>query len=419
MYDPPVPFDPGGGLPPRLNGGLHGRGEKIMPVFKYTGYDHQGLKTEGVIEADGRRDAILKIKTKGIFPREITEAVTHGKRIFSRKPSPLVLAGITRRLSTLLSSGVPLIDAFSALSSEQKGDWRNILLDIKEALAGGASLARAMQAHPSIFPDFYTGMIAAGETSGKLTDVLLKLADFLERDINLRNKIKTALIYPAFMACVSIAIVLFLFTFVIPKITRIFEESSASLPLITIILIWVSAGLKKFWWLLLALAGGGAVLFRRIRRTRKDLVDAVLLRDPSGVLMGLYMLRFTMTMGFLLSGGLPILNAMQLTSKATGNTVLEKKILAAQELVSQGARLSASLEGFPPTLLQIIATGEQTGKLPEVLKRTADSYESEFDRKLQAGISILEPVLILAMGLIVGFIVLAVLLPIFELNQMM
>ncbi len=390
-----------------------------MPVFKYRGYDHQGLKTEGVIEADGQRDAALKIKTKGILPKEITEVVPGRRRIFFKKLSPLVLAGITRRLSTLLSSGVPLIDAFSALSSEQKGDWRNILLDIKEGLAGGASLARAMQAHPSVFPDFYTGMISAGENSGKLTDVLLKLADFLESDINLKNKIKTALIYPAFMACVSIAIVLFLFTFVIPKITKIFEESSASLPLITIILIWISAALKNFWWLLLALAAGGVILFRRIRKTRKDLIDSILLKDPTGVLMGLYMLRFTMTMGFLLSGGLPILKAMQLTSKATGNTVLEKKILAAQELVSQGARLSSSLEGFPPTLLQIIATGEQTGRLPEVLKRTADSYESEFDRKLQAGISILEPSLILAMGLIVGFIVLAVLLPIFELNQMM
>jgi general secretion pathway protein F len=276
-----------------------------------------------------------------------------------------------------------------------------------------------MQAYPAIFPDFYTGMIAAGESSGKLTEVLLKLADYLESELNIRNKITTALVYPAFMAFVSIGIVLFLFTFVIPKITKIFEETSASLPFVTIILIWISSALKNFWWLLVALAAGAVFLFRKIKRTNRALIDSMLLKEPTGILMGLYMLRFSMTMGFLLSGGLPILKAMQLTSKATGNVVLENKIMAAQTRVSQGAKLSSSLEGFPPTLLQLISTGEQTGKLPQVLEKTAESYESEFDRKLQRVISLLEPVMILVMGLVVGFIVVSVLLPIFEMNQVM
>lgn len=390
-----------------------------MPVFKYRGYTQTGSSSEGVIEADGQKDASVKLKSKGIFPKEITESLPSGKKFFSGKTSPLTLANITRRLSTLLSSGVPLIEAISALSSEQKGEWRNILTDLKDSLAGGSSLARATQSCPEIFPDFYSGMIAAGESSGKLTEVLLKLSDYLETELNIRNKITTALVYPAFMAFVSIGIVLFLFTFVIPKITKIFEETSASLPFVTIILIWISSALKNFWWLLLALAAGSVVLFRKIRRTNRALIDSMLLKDPTGILTGLYMLRFSMTMGFLLSGGLPILKAMQLTSKATGNVVLENKIMAAQTRVSQGARLSASLEGFPPTLLQIISTGEQTGKLPEVLQKTAESYESEFDRKLQRVISLLEPALILVMGLVVGFIVVSVLLPIFEMNQVM
>jgi general secretion pathway protein F len=390
-----------------------------MPVFKYRGYDQNGSASEGVIEADGQKDASIKLKSKGIFPKDITESLPSGKNFFLRKYSPLTLANITRRLSTLLSAGVPLIEAISALSSEQKGEWRNILTDLKDRLAGGSSFSRAMQAYPAIFPDFYTGMIAAGESSGKLTEVLLKLADYLESELNIKNKITTALVYPAFMAFVSIAIVLFLFTFVIPKITKIFEETSASLPFVTIILIWISSALKNFWWLLLALAAGAVFLFRRIKRTNRALIDSMLLKEPTGILMGLYMLRFSMTMGFLLSGGLPILKAMQLTSKATGNVVLENKIMAAQTRVSQGAKLSSSLEGFPPTLLQLISTGEQTGKLPEVLQKTAESYESEFDRKLQRVISLLEPVLILVMGLVVGFIVVSVLLPIFEMNQVM
>lgn len=390
-----------------------------MPVYKYRGYNQTGSASEGVIEADGQKDASIKLKSKGILPKEITESLPSGKRFFSKKFTPLTLANITRRLSTLLSAGVPLIEAISALSAEQKGEWRNILTDLKDRLAGGSSFARAMQAYPSIFPDFYTGMIAAGESSGKLTEVLLKLADYLESELNIRNKITTALVYPAFMAVVSIGIVLFLFTFVIPKITKIFEETSASLPFVTIILIWISSALKNFWWLLVALAAGAVFLFRKIKRTNRALIDSMLLKEPTGILMGLYMLRFSMTMGFLLSGGLPILRAMQLTSKATGNVVLENKIMAAQTRVSQGAKLSSSLEGFPPTLLQLISTGEQTGKLPEVLEKTAESYESEFDRKLQRVISLLEPVMILVMGLVVGFIVVSVLLPIFEMNQVM
>ncbi len=390
-----------------------------MPVFKYRGYNQNGSSSEGVIEADGQKDASIKLKLKGIFPREITESLPSGKNFFSKKFSPLTLANITRRLSTLLSSGVPLIEAISALSSEQKGEWRNILTDLKDRLAGGSSFARAMESYPAIFPDFYTGMIAAGESSGKLTEVLLKLSDYLESELNIKSKITTALVYPAFMAFVSISIVLFLFTFVIPKITKIFEETSVSLPFVTIILIWISSALKNFWWLLLALAAGAVVLFRKIKRTNRAFIDSMLLKEPTGILTGLYMLRFSMTMGFLLSGGLPIMKAMQLTSRATGNIVLENKIMAAQNRVSQGARLSSSLEGFPPTLLQIISTGEQTGKLPEVLQKTAESYESEFDRKLQRAISLLEPVLILVMGLVVGFIVVSVLLPIFEMNQVM
>lgn len=374
---------------------------------------------EGIIEADGHRDAVLKIKTKGIFPKGIEESVSGRKTILSKKPSQLVLSSVTRRLSTLVTSGVPLIEAISAISAEHKGEWRNILTDIKDRLAGGSSLARAMDAHPGIFPESYTGMVAAGENSGKLADVLLKLADLLEKEIAIKNKVRTALVYPSFMACVSILILFFLFIFVIPKITKVFEDTSTSLPLITIALLWISVFFKNFWWLLLLAAGGAVALYRNILKTKRDLIDSVLLKEPLGILMELYMLRFSMTIGFLLSGGLQILNAMQLAAKSIGNSVLEKKVIAAKEKVSQGASLSASLEGFPPTLLKIITTGEKTGKLPEVLMRTAASYEAEFDRKLQRAISLLEPVLILTMGLVVGFIVVAVLLPIFEMNQIM
>ncbi len=389
-----------------------------MPVFRYQGYNEVGSEISGAIDAENLRDAAIKIKEKGIFPRQIVEESLHKKRFLSKRASTLLLADITRKLSTLLSSGVSLIDALDAISSEQRGIWKNILVDVKERIAAGSSLSKAMQSHPMIFPDFYTGMVSAGESSGELSNVLQKLADFLETQLSIRGKIRTALVYPIFMGFVSILVLTFLFIFVVPKITKIFEDTSATLPTITMILIWISAAFKKLWWLMILLVISLLGLYRWVKKAKKEWIDFLLLKEPSGIMMTLYMLRFTITMSFLLYGGLPILNVMRLTSRSIGNLLLEKKVMSAYELVSQGARVSNSLEGFPPTLLHIISTGERTGRLPEVLKRAAESYEKEFDRKLQRAISLLEPILILIMGLIVGFIVLAVLLPIFELNQL-
>lgn len=389
-----------------------------MPVFKYRGYNKTGSEIAGTIEADGHRDAALKIKASGIFPKEINESHVAGKKSFFRRHTPINLPSITRSLSTSLSAGVPLIDALGAIASEQKGVWRGILTDIKEKVTAGAPLSKAMQAYADIFPEFYYGMVSAGESSGKLPEVLIKLADFLETDSKIKSKVQTSLIYPLFMASVSIIVVSFLFIFVVPKITRIFENSSAALPFITIILIWISSFFQKFWWLLLLLILGIILLCRKAKESKKELIDTLLLKDPTGILMSLYMMRFSMTMSFLLSGGLPILRAMELTSRAVGNIKLKKIILSAKESVSHGASLSNSLQVFPPTILQIISTGEQTGKLPEVLSKVSDAYEAEFDTKLQRLIALLEPSLILLMGLVVGFIVIGVLLPIFELNQL-
>lgn len=390
-----------------------------MPVFRYRGYKQDGSETEGAIEADGQRDAIIKIKAIGVFPKEIIEAVFSTKKIFFlKKRLPSLLPDITRNLSTLLSSGVPLIEALEAIASEQKGQWKGILIDIKERLSAGATLARATQTYPAIFPEVYTGMVSAGESSGKLTEVLSKLADFLETQRTIKNKVRTSLVYPIFMAFVSILILSFLFTFVVPKITKMFEETSATLPLITVILIWISRVFHKFWWLLSLLAAGIAVFYHWLKKTKRETIDSILLREPTRILQSLYMWRFAMSMSFLLSGGFPILNSMQSAAKAIGNTKLENKIMNARSLVSQGAKLSTSLEGFPPTFLQMLSTGEESGQLTEVLKRAAMSYEAEFDRKLSRAISLLEPTLILFMGLVVGFIVIAVLLPIFELNQL-
>lgn len=389
-----------------------------MAIFKYQGYKNDGSEIQGTIEADGQRDAIIKIKSTGIFPREITEAALFKKKIFQWKKLPSNLPEITRSLSTMLSSGVPLIEAVGAAAAEQKGQWKGILIDIKDRLLSGSTFARATQAYPDIFPEFYSGIVATGENSGRLPEVLSRLADFLESQTSLKNKVQTALIYPLFMGLVSILILSFLFTFVVPKITKIFEDTSAALPSVTILLMWVSTVFNKYWWLLALMAIGTVVFFQWFKNSRKEVLDAVLLKLPFGAFKSLYLARFSITMSFLLSGGISIINALNLTARVTGNAVLEKKVHEAQNLVSQGARLSTSLEGFPPTFLQILSTGEKSGQLAEVLEKAAVTYESDFDKKLQRVIRLMEPALILFMGLIVGFIVIAVLLPIFELNQL-
>jgi len=388
-----------------------------MPIFKYQGYKQDGSRIEGIIEAERQSEAAFRIKALGIFPREITETIFKPKKFYLRHPQSF-LPDITRSLSTLLSSGAPIIDAFESIALEQKGQWKGILIDIKDRLSSGATLSKALQAYPAIFPEYYIGMVYAGENSGKLSDILLKLADFLESQRNIRNKVWTSLMYPIFMAFVSIFILIFLFTFVVPKITRIFEGTTTTLPLITLILIWISKFFQKLWWSLPILIGGGGIFFRWLKKAKREMLDSILLKLPANVLQSLYLARFSMTMSFLLDSGIPILNAMQSVSKTIGNTILQKKIISARDMVSEGARLSASLEGFPPTLLQMISTGEKSGRLSETLKNAGVFYEAEFERKLSRAISLLEPALILVMGGIVGFIVIAVLLPIFELNRL-
>lgn len=389
-----------------------------MPIFQYKGYKSDGTETTGTIEADGLKDAVSKVKDSGLFPKEVREYIHREKRLFLKRDDASLLPAITRQLSILLSSGVPLLEALKSLAEDNKGSWKGILIGIREGIAGGSSLSRTMSEHKDIFPEFYMNMIAAGETSGNLDSVLSSLADYLEKQDAIKQRVKTAMLYPVFMVCVGFIVLSFLFTLVIPKIVKIFEDTKSALPLITIILIKVSNIFRNYWWLIAGAITGGVIGFRKFREKNETLVDRLIIKIPGGIIQNLYFARFTRTFGFLLAGGLPVLRALELSSKSVGNKYIENKIAAAREKVAEGAMLSSSLNGFPPVLLQLISTGEKSGRLVEVLNKAADSYEEEFSRKVQRALSLLEPSMILIMGLIVGFIVFAVLLPMFQLNQL-
>ncbi|MBE0427184.1 MAG: type II secretion system F family protein [Nitrospirae bacterium] len=389
-----------------------------MPIFRYKGYRTDGSEVAGTIEANSPKDAVLRLKESGLYPKNVKEAVYKKKPGIFQRPDVSRLPSLTKQLSTLLSSGVTLMESLKSISEENKRFWKNMLVDIKEKVAGGSSFSKAIEGYGEIFPEYYVNMVAAGEVSGNLDKVLGRLSDFLETQDDLRSKVRMSMIYPAFMICVGFIVLSFLFTFVIPRITRIFEDTQSALPLITVILIAVSNIFQHYWWLIIGVLLAGMFGFKKLREKKREFIDGFLLRLPGNILHSLYFSRFTRTLGFLLEGGLPVLRSLELSAKSIGNKELEARVIEAGKKVAEGARLSAALEGFPPFLLQLISTGERSGKLIEVLKNAAHSYEEEFSRRVQKSLSLLEPSMILLMGLIVGFIVLAVLLPIFQLNQL-
>jgi len=389
-----------------------------MPIFQYRGYRSDGSEVTGTLEANSYKDAVVRLKDSGLYPKTVRETLYRKRSAFFGRSDTSLLPTTTRQLSTLLSSGVTLIDSLSSIAEEHKGYWQNMLVSIKEHIAAGSSFSKALEGYNRIFPEFYVNMVAAGEASGNLDMVLRRLADFLESQANLKSKVRMSMIYPTIMICVGFIVLSFLFTFVIPKITNIFRDTESALPFVTVVLISISNVFQNFWWLLLIMLFGGMFGLRRLSEKNRRFLDRLVLHLPGDVLQTLYFTRFTRTLSSLLEGGIPMLRSLELAAKAIGNSVLEQRVRNAEKHVAEGAGLSASLEGFPPVLLQLISTGERSGKLVEVLKSAADSYEDEFSRKVQKALSFLEPGMILIMGLIVGFIVLAVLLPIFQLNQL-
>jgi len=387
-----------------------------MPVFRYRGYNTEGKEVSGTLRADGEGEAILRLKESGIFPKELEEHLKWKKPPLFQLVSPQrTLPHFTRQLATLLSSSVPLSDALRSIGQEYSGYWHGIVLNIAETVSEGASLSRAIGAYPDIFPEYYRNMLAASEMGGNLPEVLETLAEFLETDTEIRTRARTAMLYPAFMIVVSVFVLSFVFTFVIPKIIRIFRESSADLPLITEILIKISALFHDYWWLMLGGIAGVSYILVRFHRLRPHYLHRLFILIP--ITRALAYSRFTATLGFLLRGGVPIIRALELSSGATGNAWLEEIIAKARNMVTEGKGLSESLTGLSPVLLQMISTGEKSGQLPELLIRASESYKKEFIRQTEQITSILEPVMILVMGIIVGFIVFGVLLPIFEINQ--
>ncbi len=401
-----------------------------MPTYRYSAYRSGGAATAGTIEADSPRDARTRLRRDGLFAREISLADDNPSRSsrwwMRRGVSQDELALVTRRLATLLASFVPVYEAVSALHEQEKpGELRNILGRVRERLKEGSGLAKALEGEPQVFSASYIAMVAAGEASGAIEKVLEKLADFLEDQASVRSKITTALAYPLLMMIVGSGVMLFLLSFVVPKIVVVFEQNRATLPFITVLLLVVSHFLQKWWWTLVLGGCGMAIGYDRLRNRSPVQVwrDRILLTLPLAgpLIQKLALARFSRVLGLLLSSGVPVIRALEIAAEVVANRSYRAVLDQVKGDLIEGGPLSASLAKsplFPPLLVHMIAVGERSGELEQMLNRAGNAFEKEFDTAVTRGMALLEPLLVLGMGVAVGTVVIAVLLPIFQLNQL-
>ena len=408
-----------------------------MPVYEYVGIDAKGKRASGVVDAENERAARQKLRRMSVFPTTLgiqgaTKAPKLGlssnidlSRYFQRVKVQDV-AMMTRQLSTLVAAGIPLVDSLTALIEQVDNvKLRSILSQVKDLVTGGTKLSDALKNHPKVFSEIYINMINAGESSGALEIVLSRLADFTEGQSKLRSRIIGAMIYPAIMSIVGVALMGMLLVYVVPKVTKIFEDVNATLPLPTRILMGASNAIKDYWYIFLVLIPVAIYAFRRYIRTPggKEWFDKRMLKAPLfGKLQRMIMIsRFARTLSTLLASGVPLLAAMDIVRNIVTNTVIKNVIEQTRDNVREGQSVGETLKRsgeFPPIVTQMITIGEKTGELERMLERVADSYDSQVDNAISTLMTLLEPMMILVMAGVVSFIVMSILLPIMKLNQL-
>jgi len=403
-----------------------------MSAFRYEALDSEGRTTRGVVEADGMRQARGRIRELGltiISVNTVTQDTLHagsGKILRMRRGiSTSQLSMLTRQLATLLEAGLTLENSFSALIEQTDDDaLRHILAGVRSELLEGNTLAQAMGQYESIFPDIYRALIKAGEASGELSQVMLRLADYTESRHALRQKVVLAFIYPAIVTVVALLVVFGLLIYVVPQVVGVFQQSHQTLPLLTRMLIGLSAFLQATWLYLLIAFAGAAFSIRALLRQEKIRFEwhQRLLRLPmlGKLVRGLNTARMASTLAILAGSGVPLLTSLQAAAGVVTNLPMRLALENAAKKVREGVTLSRALAAsglFPPILVHLIASGENSGKLDAMLDRAAKQQEQEIGNYTSVLTSLMEPVLILIMGAVVLTIVLAILMPIIEMNQ--
>lgn len=386
----------------------------------------------GVIDADNPRQARSKLRQSGIFPTEVitpkAAAAVQAREAFSfgQKVSLSETALMTRQMATLAGAGLSIMEGLAALieQTENKAS-KKVWVDVREGVKEGSTFADALSRHPKVFSDLYCHMVRAGEASGALDKILLRLADYLENQVRLRGKIFSMMTYPILMMVVSGLILLFLVAYVVPKVTSIFDDLNQALPLPTVILLSISDFVIAYGWLLFLLLALGFFFLRRHIATPegREKYDRISLKVPifGKVVKMVAISRFTKTLATLLASGVQLLKALEIVQEVVGNKVLEETIREARGNIREGESIADPLKRsglFPPLVTHMISIGEKSGELETMLQKVSEAYDNEVETSVTGMTSLLGPLMILGMGFAILFIVLAILLPIFEVSQM-
>ena len=403
-----------------------------MPAFRFEALDTSGKSQRGVIEADSARSARGQLRTQGLTPVLVEPAGQRARGArserlaFGRKLSQREQALLTRQLASLMVAGLPVDEALQVLADQAEREYlRELVAAIRAEVLGGQSLAGALQRHPRDFPEIYRALVSAGEHTGKLGIVMTRLADYIEQRNALKQKIVLAFTYPTIVTLVAFGIVSFLLSYVVPQVVSVFATTKQALPVITVMMMALSDFVRKDWWITLIVLFLLGWLIRRVlaQEGPKLAFHRWLLTAPlAGKLVrGYNTVRFASTLAILTAAGVPILRALQAAGETLSNAAMRANVEDAIVRVREGTSLSRALAGtrtFPPVLVHLIRSGEATGDVTTMLDRAANGEAMELERRTMFLTSLLEPLLILAMGGMVLVIVLAVMLPIIELNQL-
>jgi len=410
-----------------------------MPVYHYKGYRNDGGAATGIIDAESPKVARVKLRKVGVFPTDMVEqgsavagstAGIPGKSSTGIGRSPALsttdVAMMTRQLATLLVASLPLVEALGVMVDQaEKKSVKSLMADIREEIRGGTSYSAVLERYPREFSQIYVHMVRAGEASGALDQILFRLAEFLEKQLALKHKVTNAILYPVLMLIVGVSVLFFLMTFVVPKITAVFTSMKQALPWPTVVLMTISHFLADYWAVIL---GGVVLMVWAVRRAMKTeagqlTADRWLLKVPliGQVARMVAISRLTSTLATMLASGVQLLDAMDVAKRVMNNRVLEYAVEGARQNIREGETIAEPLKRsgeFPPLVTHMIAVGERSGEMEEMLRRIGHIYDGEVDRVITRFTSLLEPIMILVMGVLVFFIVVAILLPIFEMGQM-
>lgn len=400
-----------------------------MPQFSYKAKDTAGQLVSGKLEAESTANVISRLQAMGYFPVSVQDskqaAATSATPAARQKKVKINdMATFNRQLADLLSSGIPLVKGLTVIQNQtQNPTLREIIQQVNQDVSGGDSLAGAMSRHPKVFNKLFIAMVKAGEAGGLLDQVLQRLADFAESEAETRSKIKSALAYPVVMVCAGAGAIVVLMTVVMPKIMKIYEDLDQQLPVTTVFLIRLSTFLQQYWYVVLGALVAVIFVLIRAKNTKEGrrALDGFVIKIPvlGPMIVKKEVANFARTLGSLLHNGVSILPALDITHGVLNNQIVADEVAKIPENVTQGEGVAAPLRKssvFPPVVVNMMAIGEETGRLDDVLMKVARSYDTEVDRAMKTLTSLMEPIIILVMGMIVGFIVISMLLPIFSID---